>query len=149
VQLLGALILGLLLHKLWPRLFAARLETTNTLFARLGVGFLILVATPIAIVIAGITLIGLPVAMLALLTWIVGIYLAKIFVGAVIGEGMLGAKPDAARSFALTLLAGLFVIFIAWHIPYVGGWIYFAVILLGLGIAFHQLRQMRKQAASE
>ena len=103
-----------------------------------GVGFLVLVAAPVAALLLAFTLVGLPIAILTLFTWLAGLYLAKVFVGALIGQGVLRSRVGQPPSFALSLLLGLFIVFVAIDAPYVGGWLNFLVILLGLGIAVIQ-----------
>jgi cytoskeletal protein CcmA (bactofilin family) len=153
VQLAAALITGLLIAWLFPALFRASLNRPSALTAlaglhggpegrallkAAGVGFLVLVATPVAVMIMAFTLVGLPIAILTLFIWLAGLYLAKVFVGALIGQGILKSQAGQPPSFALSLLFGLFVVFVAVNIPYVGGWLNFLVILLGLGIAVIQ-----------
>ena len=153
VQLAAALITGLLIAWLFPALFGVSVNRLGALTALVGfhagqegrallkaagVGFLVLVAAPVAAVILAFTLVGLPIAILTLFTWLAGLYLAKVFVGAFIGQGMLKSQAGPPRPFALNLLLGLFIVFVAIDIPYVGSWLNFLVILLGLGIAVTQ-----------
>lgn len=61
-------------------------------------------------------------------------YFAKIIVALIGGRLLLGwISPAAAESRIGSLLVGLLLIAILTAIPFVGGWINFAVILLGLG----------------
>ena len=153
VKLAAALITGLLVAWLFPALFRTPLDRPGALAAlggfhagaegrallkAAGVGFLVLVATPVAALLLAFTLVGLPIAILTLFSWLAGLYLAKVFVGALIGQGILKPQAGHSSSFALSLLLGLFIVFVAIDIPYVGGWLNFAVILLGLGIAVLQ-----------
>jgi cytoskeletal protein CcmA (bactofilin family) len=153
VKLVAALITGLLIAWLFPALFRTSLDRPGALTAlaglhagpegrallkAAGVGFLVLVATPVAVVILAFTLVGLPIAILTLFTWLAGLYLAKVFVGALVGQGILKSQAGGPPSLALSLLLGLFIVFVAIDAPYVGGWLNFLVILLGLGIAVTQ-----------
>jgi len=153
VKLAAALITGLFIAWLFPALFRTSLDRPGALTAlggfhagpggqgllkAAGLGFLVLVAAPVAALILAFTLLGLPIAILTLFTWVAGLYLAKVFVGALIGQGILKPQAGQPPSFALSLLLGLFIVFVAIDIPYVGGWLYFLVILLGLGIAVIQ-----------
>jgi hypothetical protein len=103
------------------------------------VGFLVLVATPVAALILGVTLVGMPIALLTLFTWLAGLYLAKVFVGALVGQEILKSQAGPPRPFVLSLLLGLFIIFVATDLPYVGAVVSFLVIVLGLGIAASQV----------
>jgi cytoskeletal protein CcmA (bactofilin family) len=150
VRLGGALLTGFVLFLLFPVLFGGRLETARATLVALGVGFLVFVATPIAAVIAGITLVGLPLGILGLLTWIASLYLAKVFVGAALGQMLLGPGDGGKASFAAALLLGLFILYVAMNLPYVGGVLTFLVLLLGPGLVARQLlgRQQRAEALS-
>ena len=140
VRLAAALLTGFVLYCLFPFLFAARLDKTSSALRPLGIGFLVLVATPIAAIVAGITLIGIPLALLALAAWLAGLYLAKIVLAALVGQAIRRSPVGRTASFALDLLIGLAIVFVAINLPYLGGWISFLVLLLGLGLAFTQLR---------
>ena len=149
IWLAGALIIGLLLNWIAPGLLSARLETGRSLAVSAGVGFLVLVATPIAAIIACFTLIGIPVAIVALLLWLISwIFLAKVFLGAALGRGLLRGRPTPTP-FIVALLAGLVIVFIAVNLPYVGGWLSFLVVLVGLGLLALGVRNgMRRPVAT-
>ncbi len=140
VQLGAAFLTGLLLFWLFPLVFGARIGSAGSMLRAAGIGFLILVATPIAAVIAAITLVGLPIAFLGLATWLAGLYFAKVFVAAVVGQALTSSPANKPGSFTLALLLGLFLVFVTVNLPYLGGWLHFLVFLLGLGIGFVQVR---------
>lgn len=150
VKMAAALLTGLLIAWLFPPLFRGQLGQPGDVAAlagfsagadgkavlkAAGVGFLALVAAPAAALILAVTLVGLPIAILTLFAWLAGLYLAKVFVGAFIGQGILKSQAGQPRPLALTMLLGLFIIYVVTDLPYVGGWVTFLVILLGLGIA--------------
>lgn len=145
VRLVAAFLTGLLVFWLFPVLFGARLETAGAFLRTVGVGFLVLVATPVAAIIAGITLIGLPIALLSLAAWLAALYLAKILVAAFVGEALLRAGAGQPGQFALNLLVGLLIVYAAINVPYVGGWIHFLAMLLGFGAAVMQVLRWRQQ----
>jgi cytoskeletal protein CcmA (bactofilin family) len=143
VRLVAALATGVVLFALWPFLLPARLESAGRTLISAGIGFLILVATPVALLILAVTLIGLPLAIIGLLSWLVFLYLAKIFVAAVIGLALVSVPPERARerlsAIVLPLLLGLAILFVGMNVPYVGGLVSSVVLLFGLGLAFRQL----------
>jgi cytoskeletal protein CcmA (bactofilin family) len=144
VRLAAALLTGLVLFWLFPSWLAGRMGDARTALRAAGIGFLVLVATPVGALIAGITLVGLPIALMGLVLWIAGLYLAKIFVAAAIGDALV--RPPAAQwsSFALALLLGLLIVFVCINLPYLGGWIGALITVLGLGLAFTRaLRRWR------
>jgi cytoskeletal protein CcmA (bactofilin family) len=147
IWMAGALVLGLLLYLIAPGLFAARLDTGAALLWSALAGFVVLVATPIAAIVACITLVGIPAGIVAILIWAISwIFLSKVFVGAALGRGLLRTRPTPTP-FALSLLAGLLIIFVAINLPYIGGWLGFLVILVGLGLGAFGVRSGMKARA--
>ncbi|PYS52714.1 MAG: hypothetical protein DMG13_15345 [Acidobacteria bacterium] len=129
----AAFITGLAVFWLAPALARVSLDSGRALLMAAGVGFLALVVPPMAAIVAGITLIGLPIGLLTLALWITAAYMAKIVIAAFLGRSLLGGQGLEQPSFALVLLAGLLPIFIAINLPFIGGVIDFLLILLGLG----------------
>jgi hypothetical protein len=92
------------------------------------------VATPVAILILAITLVGLPAAFFGLALYAAALYLAKVFVGVFLGR-ILERTPDTttSRTF-LALLVGLLLIYVVIQIPYgIGALVHLAVFCFGLG----------------
>lgn len=113
-----------------------------------GVGFLVLVATPVAAVLALISVIGLPLGLGTLAAWGAALYVAKIIVAIPVGAAVAGkAAPGDFRGAASALAFGLAVYFLLRLIPFIGGLLAFIVVLVGLGAAVNQARA-RMTAAS-
>jgi len=134
IRLGAAFVLGMLLYWLVPRLFDAHLATAGDLARNLGVGFLVAVATPIALVLVAITLLGIPLAVTALLTFLVALYVSGILISALVGSQVTGGRGEGWRSFALALLAGLAIVIVATELPFVGPPLRIIAILTGLGL---------------
>lgn len=146
VGLLAALITGLFLVWWHPGLFApGGMGTGKAVLQRLGVGFLALVATPIAVAIAALTLIGLPLALLGLALWLFGLYAAKILVAGAIGQRLLPTPAGLTGRFAQALLLGLVIVLVVVNLPYVGGLLGSLVMLVGLGMAVSQWRGLLRR----
>jgi anti-sigma factor RsiW/cytoskeletal protein CcmA (bactofilin family) len=145
VGLLAALITGLFLVWWHPGFFAPGGMDTGKVLQRLGVGFLALVATPIAVAIVGLTLIGLPLALLVLAVWLFGLYAAKILVAGAIGQRLLPAPAGLTGRFAEALFLGLVIVLVAVNLPYVGGLLEPMLILVGLGMAVSQWRALQRR----
>ena len=134
IWLAAAFVTGLLVHWLFSSLFATRPLSGLSIVKSLGIGFVALVAVPVAVVLVALTMVGLPLALLALALWLASLYLSSILVGALVGRTLLARGEGGVPSFALTLLVGLAIVTVAVNIPYVGGLLRLLVILLGLGI---------------
>jgi anti-sigma factor RsiW len=144
IWLAAAFLTGLLVHRLFPWLFSSRLEGGGSIMGSIGIGFLVLVAGPVAALVVGVTMVGLPLALLALGLWLAGLYLSSILVGELAGRALLARGERPGPSFALRLLVGLLVVTVASNIPYLGALLGFVVVLLGLGLGVAKVRQVWK-----
>jgi cytoskeletal protein CcmA (bactofilin family) len=140
IRLGAAFVLGMLLYALFPRLFAAHLETAGAFGHSLGVGFLTLVVTPIALLLVGITLLGIPVALVGLALYLISLYVSGILISALVGTQITRPGAETWRSFGLALLVGLVIVIVASAIPFVGHPIRFVVVLTGLGLLAERAR---------
>jgi cytoskeletal protein CcmA (bactofilin family) len=91
----AALILfGLVLVLLLPNFARETVSAAELYGAPIGLGVLIFFGVPIAAVIACITVVGIPLGMLALGFWFLMLCCAELVVGAVVGNWMLGKATD-------------------------------------------------------
>jgi len=129
----AAFVAGFLLLLIVPSLRRLGFSDSISVLKSGGIGFLLVFATPIAALCVAITVVGLPVAFVGFVTWLLGLYLAKIVVANFIGRTLLASQGDRMTSVALGLLVGLVLIFVAINLPYVGGLIEFVLVLIGFG----------------
>lgn len=133
ISFLGALIVGFAYLKLFARNF--KKTTTNVserFWKSFGTGFLVTVTAVPALIIAAVTIVGLPIAGVAVLLLSLYSYLAKIVVAAALGAWTttkLKWKFQTFASFSLGLLA----IYILKMIPLVGFLTSLTVLWAGLG----------------
>ena len=144
-----ALIAGLVIILLAPRRLTSIAESIRSRpGASAGWGALILFVTPIAAIIVCITIIGIPVGLIALALWGIAIYLAQIPVGLFIGRWIIGhfrgVEGKAIMVGALSL--GLVILRLLRLIPYLGFFIGLAVIIFGLGAVVASERKRRAEA---
>jgi cytoskeletal protein CcmA (bactofilin family) len=139
VRLCAAFVLGMLLYAIAPRLFSVHLETAAEFGRALGVGFLALVATPIALALIAITLVGIPVAVLGFAVFAGCLYTAGILIAALLGTQITKPALDTFGSFGLALLVGLVIVIVASALPFVGVPVRFVVVLSGLGLLVERL----------
>ena len=132
--LVAALIAGGLLLWLAPGAATVRLETPSVVLRTLGVGFLCVIAAPVAALVAAMTLVGLPLAIVLLGLWALAIYLAKIPIALFLGRTLLG--PRGYGGPASALLVGLLAVFVAVNLPLVGWIANLALTLIGVGGLF-------------
>ena len=129
----GAFVFGLVLVLLAPGFFAEVVRSSERVGVSLGLGAVALV-TGLILLVVGIVLliIGVPVGLVATFLFLPAIYAAQTFVGAWLGEKLLG--PSMGTEATLGRLAlGLLIIRVLGLIPYLGGFVWLAVILWGVG----------------
>ena len=76
------------------------------------------------------------------MAWIVGLYLAKVFVAAAIGQMLVPPDADPKRQngyFAIALLLGLAIVFVAINLPYIAWLTKSLVLIMGLALLGRQV----------
>jgi cytoskeletal protein CcmA (bactofilin family) len=149
IGFLMTLVLGIVIVLLAPKRVKAVTESIRTHpWASLGWGAIILIFTPIAAGIVCITIIGLPLGLIALTLYIIAIYLTQLFAGLLIGQLIIGAFRGVETRAALVgaLALGLAILSLLRLIPYLGFFIGLATVLFGLGAIFVSERKLRTQA---
>jgi cytoskeletal protein CcmA (bactofilin family) len=141
----AAFVLGLVLLALFPTMFD-RITRAGRQSVSL-IGILVLFGVPIVSVIACITLVGIPLAILTIFLYIAALYSAQIFVGEIIGETLMGRAVSFGALLGRMAL-GLLIIQGLAMIPYVGGWFTLIVLVWGIGaISVALFRNFRRAVA--
>jgi len=145
----AAFVLGLVLMFLFPGFFRSAVRTGDRIGASAVAGLIALFLVPVVAIISCITVVGLAVGIISVVAWVALIYSAQVFFGAWLGSKLLGDtrlflgatkgdKPvgysEGAGALLARLALGLFIVRIFGNIPWIGGWVWFAVIILGMGI---------------
>ena len=131
--LAAAFMSGMLLLWALPALRRMPLDDLRAILQSAGVGFLVLVAMPVAAVLLCVTLIGLPAGLVMGAVWALGLYASKIVVAHFLGSALLRPKGQDLGAMALPLLVGLLLVLIAVSLPYVGWVINLLLVIIGLG----------------
>ena len=139
----GALAVGLVLIWLYGYvLHDVNEELIKNPYKCLLYGFLLCAALPVAAVVLVLSIIGVPLGILFMLMWGIGMYIAWIFSGIAVGE-YLGrvvasrtqkdAKSSKKQSAIMSLVAGMALIHILSALPYVGLVVSFLAVIWGMG----------------
>lgn len=136
----AGLTVGLALYALLPGLFAGRLETGGAFFRSLAIGLAGLILPPIAATLLGLTLVGIPLALMGLLVWLMMLYSALIVVSFLVGRSVVAQRADSWAGFSLPLAVGLVIVVALTHAPYVGGVIWAITLLCGVGLIADRVR---------
>jgi cytoskeletal protein CcmA (bactofilin family) len=129
-KFLSLLVIGSLL--LWAvPIFSKKTseEIVKNPLQSLGIGFLTLIATPIAAIILMVTVVGLPLGFMLLIGYFFLLYIVKVFVALAIGKKILDPKTNPFLQLAL----GLLILTVVFLVPVFGGLAEFIALLLGLG----------------
>ena len=133
VRIGAAFLTGLLLLWAFPVLRTLSLPTAMDALRAGGIGLVAAVVLPIAAILACVTIVGLPLGILAFVLGGIGLYFGKTVVAQLIGRALF-RSPAGPPHYAATLIAGLVVVIIAINLPLVGGIVNFVLTLLGFGM---------------
>ncbi len=136
----ASFVLGLTILLIAPAFFFDTEQMCKKIAPAIGFGALFLFATPIAALIACATIVGLSVGIPVLLFYAVALYAAKIFVGAWLGEKLLGAGVGIGPALG-RLAIGLAILRVLHMLPYAGFWFGLLTVMWGLGamvLALHR-----------
>lgn len=129
----ASFLLALVIIFVAPTFFFDVTQACKKVGPAMGFGALFLFATPIAAIIVCATIVGLSVGVPVLLLYAIAVYSAKIFVGAWLGEKLLGVTVGIGPAIGRVAL-GLLILRGIGMIPFLGGLVgWFIVPIWGLG----------------
>jgi predicted acyltransferase (DUF342 family) len=103
----------------------------------LGLGFVILVSLPVLTVLLLFTIVGIPLALIVFMLYLLLLFLGWVTAAMFVGQKLLGfLRSDAPETTARRLLALLVAVLALWavgFVPVLGFWVKFAALLLGIG----------------
>lgn len=106
-----------------------RTQTNNSIFA----GFVALFLVPVALFAIMFTLIGIPLALILGVLFVIELYMAKIFVAIAVGDYVNERFTLKSERTYLNFAVGLLIIELAMLIPILNFFVGVGVLLLGLG----------------
>jgi hypothetical protein len=143
----GFLVTGAAVAALVPGFVAEAAEILRARPGRsalVGLGWIILV--PCAIIIAAITIIGLPLALLTTAVYVVLVYLGRVPFAVWLGQRVLRARARTGRQGALlNFLVGGFLLLVVGIVPVVGSLAMVIVTVLGLGTLLLRAAALREK----
>ncbi len=136
-EALALLVLGLVIFAVAPRGAGAVVTNVGRRFGRdILTGFILVVAVPAAAILLLVTLIGIPVSVVAMLLYLATLYPGQVFVASWLGSSILRAVrrgTETPPSTVWSLVLGTVILVLLFAIPY-GGWaVHFVAILVGFG----------------
>jgi len=142
----GALVVGILLLVIFPGFFRATLREAGSIGLPIGIGALALIAGAF-LVILGILLvfIGVGAGVAGAMAYAPILYVAQVFVGAWLGNKLMGVPPPVTSAMIGRMAAGLLIVRVAGLIPILGGFVWLAVLLWGTGavlLGFYRMSRL-------
>lgn len=140
-------VLAYLLWLLAPRFSASVISCMRTSpWQTLGLGFIGLIGSPIAIILLMLTVIGILAGVSLALFWIVGFLLSIAIMGTWLGEWLWGLLFKGAKPYVLwSILLGMFVWQILLSIPILGFVVGLATIVMGMGAIIGSIFKVRNR----
>ncbi|PRP93574.1 hypothetical protein [Enhygromyxa salina] len=138
LTIIAGLIFGLVAFALFPGLFRAPQRQTQWLRV-VGIGLLALFAIPVGSMVAAVTLVGIPLAMVAMAGYLIALYIGKLVIAAELGRRVLRFPVLEGRRVLWSLLLGLGLVTVLTELPYVGGLFSFIVAVFGFGAVINYL----------
>lgn len=153
VWTIGLLLVAAVLVALLPNFYSG---VASTLRAHAGksllVGFITLVCVPVAALLFLITIVGVPLGLLILLAYLLLLVIGYVSTGISIGDWALRrARSDAPQSTMWRIgsaILGVLIVSLLARIPWLGGWVMLAALLVGLGALALQIWQLRTSKTS-
>jgi len=137
---IGFLILGLLLVRFLPGPFSAVVrEVERSPIVLTVLGFIAIIATAIVLLIVAVTVIGIPIALVGGLLFIVALMISSLFVAYALGDAITsraGWTPGRMGIFVL----GFVILQILFFIPLLGTIVQIVAVSLGYGGLLYALR---------
>jgi hypothetical protein len=130
----AAVAVGTLLLVIFPGFFRATLREANSIGLPIGVGALALI-TGVFLLVLGVLLliVGVGAGVAGVMAYAPILYVAQVFVGAWLGNKIMGEPPAVTSAVIGRMAVGLLILRVAGFIPVLGGLVGLAVLLWGTG----------------
>jgi hypothetical protein len=144
--IIGYLILGLILLRIFPKLFAAiGEEITRSPAVVTAVGFVSIIAAFIALVLIAVTIIGLPIAIVGFMLTVIALMLTGTFVSFTLGK-WIGSRFSLKYGDMALFLIGFVILNVLFLIPFLGGLVYLISASMGFGaIVYSAKNRLRNE----
>ena len=140
----AALVIGLVLVSLWRepvRMLTDRM--LSRIAPTIGWGAVVMLITPFILIMLLITVIGIPLALIVGVLWLIAIYLSKILVGILVGRSILDRLAKGRKdSLIWAMIIGIIIVWLAASLPIIGWLIALVAIWWGLGGIWLTLREL-------
>jgi hypothetical protein len=136
---LALLVIGLVLVTLFPSLLPPAPESGKEALRNMGIGLLILLATPVTMLFIALTVIGIPVSIALAMAYALLLYTSTLVVAYFLAQRL--PAPNNPR-LVLSTAVSLLVILLVLKVPLVGPGLNFLVRIFGMGCLVVHLRNL-------
>jgi cytoskeletal protein CcmA (bactofilin family) len=153
VWTIGLLLVAAVLTAIMPSFYVGVAETVRTRAAMsLLIGFVALICVPVLAILFLITIIGVPLGLLTIALYLMLLVVGYVSTGISIGDWLLArVKSDHSGATLWRIggaVVGVLIVSLLARIPWIGGWVVLAALLVGLGALTLQVWQSRRQKAN-
>lgn len=146
LSMLGYFILGLLLVRSMPGIMqAVDGEVRSSTLLKTLLGFVMIIATFIALLLVAATVVGLPIAVIAALLFIAVIMLSGTFISFSLGK-WIGEQARIKQGDLVYFIIGFVVLNVLSLLPFVGGLVSLVSMSLGFAAILYAARRMTGKA---
>ena len=141
--LVAMIVLGLVLVALFGNVFTQWNVGRNvSLWRALLVGFVAMVAMPMLVILLALTLVGIPLAVVVILLWVVVCMVSMPFSGYFLGSLLLPKQHQLIKVLAGSAVIGFVGLLpiLGWMVGLVSYWLGSGIVLLGLQKAYTRAR---------
>jgi hypothetical protein len=142
----AALVVGILLLVVFPGFFRTTLREAGSIGLPIGVGALALIAGAFLLVLGALLLfVGVGAGVAGALAYAPILYVAQVFVGAWLGNKIMGEPPAVTSAVIGRMAVGLLILRVAGFIPVLGVLVWLAVLLWGTGAVLLGFYRMSRE----
>jgi hypothetical protein len=146
----AALLTGILLLTVLPGFFRATLREAGAIGLPVGVGALALISGVFVLVLGVLLMfVGVGAGVAGALLYAPILYLSQVFVGAWLGNKILGESSSNTGAAIGRIALGLLILHVVGLIPFLGGLVWMVVLLWGTGavlMGFHRMSRVESAA---
>lgn len=113
-----------------------------------GPGAIILFLTPFAIILAMMTVVGIPLALITLVLWLILLFFSKIIVALALGDYIFKLIKKERLPWQIKSLAGITLAWLLFALPYIGWLFSFVATLIGLGVFYYLIKNKKYEHKS-
>ncbi len=142
LAMLGYFILGLILVKYLPGIIqAVDGEVRSSTLLKTLLGFVMIIASFIALLLVAVTVVGLPIALISMLLFFAALMLSGTFVSFSLGK-WIGERANKKQSDLVYFIIGFVILNVLCWLPLVGGLISLISMSLGFAAILYAARHM-------